>query len=285
MKTTAVANQKGGVGKSFVGGHLAHFISGRIHRRTLAIDIDHQGNLTKPLRGSGKAAVTNFTSSALFHHSWADLQKQGATIPEGDLVLIPSDDDLMLLERQPDKHNRFATNFRNFILSQGESFAACIVDTNPNPDIRLVTALCSSDYVLSPIQLNQEAIDGIAALLTHHRVGVKKIRATLNPKLELIGLLPNLVEGTPFQKKNFADIVTNYAGLLIPIQTAQPKIDPETGRPLVRFAFVPKRSAIAEAQASGERLWEMAKSAARDTWREIEPTFAAIASRMKVELQ
>ncbi len=42
-------------------------------------------------------------------------------------------------------------------------------------------------------------------------------------------------------------------------------------------AFIPKRSAIAEAQASGEVLWEMKRTAARDTWKEIEPSIARIA--------
>ena len=45
------------------------------------------------------------------------------------------------------------------------AFDVCVIDTNPNPDIRLIAALASADFVLSPIQLNQEAIDGVRALL------------------------------------------------------------------------------------------------------------------------
>ena len=45
-----------------------------------------------------------------------------------------------------------------------------MIDTHPNPDIRLIAALASADFVLSPIQLNQEAVDGVKALLTHPRV-------------------------------------------------------------------------------------------------------------------
>jgi chromosome partitioning protein len=295
MKSMVVGNQKGGVGKSAVGVQLVHHTSGRLGHRTLAIDNDHQGNFSKPLRNSGKAAVANFTSSQLFEKSWPELQAEGAKIPEGNLVLIPSDDNLLLLERQGDKHNLFATNFRNFIASQQEAFAACFIDTNPNPDIRVVSSLIAAQYVLSPIQLNQEAIDGIGGLLSHPRVGVLKIQRTLNPSLVLIGLLPNLVLPTPFQKKNFRDIVRLYAKYLIEIPQANPEIDPETGLPKKRFAFIPNRSAIAEAQATGERLWEMKKPAhgqktsetahqsARDTWREIEPALATIVSRMKIE--
>jgi chromosome partitioning protein len=284
MKSMVVGNQKGGVGKSAVGVQLVHHTSGRLGHRTLAIDNDHQGNFSKPLRNSGKAAVANFTSSQLFQYSWPELQARGAKIPDGDLVLIPSDDNLLLLERQGEKqHNLFATNFRNFIASQRDAFAACFIDTNPNPDIRLVSSLIAVQFVLSPIQLNQEAIDGIGGLLNHPRVGVHKIQRTLNKTLELIGLLPNLVEPVPFQKINFRDIVAKYASYLIEIEQANPEIDPETGMPKKRFAFIPKRSAIAEAQATGERLWEMKKPAGRDTWREIEPAIATIVSRMKIE--
>lgn len=52
--------------------------------------------------------------------------------------------------------------------------------------IRVIAALVSADFVLSPIQLiqlNQEAMDGVSALLNHDRVGLRKIKAALNPKL------------------------------------------------------------------------------------------------------
>jgi chromosome partitioning protein len=143
----------------------------------------------------------------------------------------------------------------------------CIVDTNPNPDIRMIATLVSADFVLSPIQLNQEAVDGVRALLTHSRVGVYKIKALLNPKLEFIGLLPTMVEATPFQRANFRQLIERYMSLMIRI-----------GDGPGHLAAIPKRSAIAEAQSTGEVLWEMKKTAARDAWREIEPTIVHIAS-------
>lgn len=274
MQTLTVANQKGGVGKTANACILTHHLV-RGGNRTLAIDLDHQRNFTKTMLASGKAVVTRMCSSQLLEHPWQLLKSQGASLPEGDLVLIPADPDmLMLLERQQARHNAFATNFRNFLQSQQNDFQACIIDTNPNPDIRMLCALIGSNHVLSPIQLNQEAIDGIGSLLHHKRVGIEKIRATLNPDLELIGLLPSLVKPSPFQRDNFADIVRKYASELI--RTKNPE------RP---YAYVPDRSVIAEVQASGELLWEMKKTAGRDTWREIEPAFTAIVGRMKLKMQ
>jgi len=93
-------------------------------------------------------------------------------------------------------------------------------------------------FVLSPIQLNQEAIEGVNGMLNHDRVGVRKIKAILNPELQLIGLLPTMVEPTPFQRANFVQIIKQYHALLI-------RIGPGPGE----FASIPRRFAMAAAQA------------------------------------
>ena len=264
MKTITIANQKGGVGKSAVARLLAHYLV-RIGRRVLTVDLDHQANLSEPLKLSQRAEVASCTASHLF-------SGESVTLPEeASLVLVPADaEGLLGLERQPDRHNDFATAFRGFLRSQVGRFDACIIDTNPNPDIRLVCALVSSNYVLSPIQLNQEAIAGIVGLVNHPRVGIQRFKKQLNPALELLGILPTLVEPTPFQKDNFAQLSAQYAHLLIRHSDGN------------GFAAIPKRSVIAEAQATGALLWEMKKSSARETWREIEPTLRTLAARLSL---
>jgi chromosome partitioning protein len=261
MKTLVLANQKGGVGKSAVATLLAHYLA-QHGQRVLAIDLDHQGNFSKPLRLSGRAVSAPVTADLL-------LTTAVTTMPHAQLVLVPSDRALLGLERQPTLHTPFARNLRAFLLAVDRHFDVCIVDTNPNPDIRVIAALASADFVLSPIQLNQEAMDGVSGLLNHERVGVRKIKAVLNPKLQLIGLLPTLVEPTPFQKANFVQIIEQYRSLLIPVG-ARPG----------EFAYVPRRSAIAEAQAHGDVLWEMKRTAARDAYKEIEPSLTRLAATL-----
>jgi chromosome partitioning protein len=68
------------------------------------------------------------------------------------------------------------------------------------------TAAQTGDFVRSPIQLNQEAIDGIGLLRNHHRYGYRKVKQALNHDPDLIGLLPNVVERTPFQRQNFKQL-------------------------------------------------------------------------------
>ena len=258
MKTLVLANHKGGVGKSAVATLLAHFFVQR-SLRVLAIDLDHQGNFSNPLQLSGRATVAPVGAHAAMATSVSSL-------PSASMVLVPSERDLIGLERQSALHTPFARNLRMFLTAMDRQFDVCVIDTNPNPDIRLIAALASTDFVLSPVQLTQEALDGLSALLNHERVGLRKIKAVLNPKLRLIGLLPSMVEATPFQKANFVHVVQHYRSLMIPLSDRVGDI-----------ASLPKRTAIAEAQAAGAVLWEVKKTAARDAWKEIEPSLMRIA--------
>jgi chromosome partitioning protein len=187
------------------------------------------------------------------------------SLPAAPFVLVPSDRALLGLERQPEQHTPMARRLRAFLAAADGAFDLCVIDTNPNPDIRVIAALASADWVLSPIQLNQEAMDGVSGLLNHDRVGLRKVKAVLNPKLALVGLLPTMVEATPYQRANFIQVVQAWHALLI-----------RTGAAPGAFASIPRRACIAEAQSEGTPLWALKKSAAREAWREIEPSLARI---------
>lgn len=265
MKTLVLANQKGGVGKSAIATQLAYHLS-KAGQRVLFVDLDHQRNSTAALVKSGLVAAASFNGTELLS---ADGDR---ALPDSPFVLVPGDDNLSLLERQAQEHNRFVNRLSGFLKSNAQAFDVCLIDTNPNPDIRYASALVVSDYVLSPIQLNQEALAGIGALLTHSRYGYRKIKQTINAKLDLIGILPNMVEATPFQKANFEQLAKAHSQLLIPNGNGG-------------FAFLPKRSAVAEAQASGAPLYSIKKTAARDAWLEMKAVFDVIANHMKLELK
>jgi len=258
MKTLVLANQKGGVGKSAVATLLAQYFV-KTGLRVLAVDLDHQGNTTNAIQRSQRACVAEVKTDAL-------LATMSADVPRERYVLVPSGQGLVFLERQATLHNAFAHNFRAFVQMVDDRFDVCVVDTNPSPDIRMVAALISADFVLSPIQLNDEAIQGVRALYADPRAGIPNIKARLNPKLQLIGVLPTMVEATPFQKRNFKVLIEKYLSLMI-------RMGPEGER----LASIPKRSAIAEAQGDGQLLWEMKKTAAREAWIEIEPVLRHLA--------
>jgi chromosome partitioning protein len=264
MKTLVLANQKGGVGKSAVAVQFAYFLSDVMKKRVLVIDFDHQRNTSKALKTGQLATVSRITSSQLLTS-----KVDAASVEHADFVLVAGDSELIKMEKQAAEHNKFATNLFNFLNEVDDRFDVCVIDTNPNPDIRQLASLVVSDYVLSPIQLNQEAIDGIGDLLNHDAIGIRKIKATINKKLELIGILPNLVEPTPFQRDNFRDLSTAFAKLLIPMDKG--------------FAAIKKTTAIPEAQAVGLPVWKLGKTSAREAWAQIKPVFLKIATQMGVE--
>jgi len=263
MKTLVLANQKGGVGKSAVVVQFAYFLTLLCNKRVLVIDFDHQRNTSKAIRTGGLASVASITSSTI-------LKTKTTEIEHAEFVLIPGDPDLLKMEKQAAAHNTFATHLYTFLDAVSDQFDVCLIDTNPNPDIRQLAALVVSDFVLSPLQLNQEAIDGIGDLLNHENIGIRKIQATINKKLQLIGILPNLVEPTPFQRDNFRDLSQAFAKLLIPLEAGG-------------FAAIKKTTAIPEAQAAGVPVWKLSKTSAREAWNQMRPTFTKIAQIMGVE--
>ncbi|WLI91088.1 ParA family protein [Massilia sp. R2A-15] len=276
MKTMALANQKGGVGKSFVATQLAFFLAER-GKRVLHLDLDHQRNSSVPLIKSGLARLAGCAASDV-------LQGPVTALIDFPFVVVSGDVRLSGLERQPEHHNSYVANLRGFLDAVGAQFDVCVIDTNPNPDIRYAAALICADCVLSPVQLNQEALDGIGSLLRHPRYGVHKVRDLMNPKLDLIGLLPNMVEATPFQRANLTQLLQAHPQLLISLPGE-----------LLRYAFIQTRTAIAEAQAAGVPLWQLRhasvsgqgkvgagslRTAAREAWREVRPVFEEIERRI-----
>jgi chromosome partitioning protein len=257
MKTLVLANQKGGVGKSAVASLLTYYFV-QHGRRVLAIDLDHQGNFTKPITLSGRGVVAAISSDQVFVAS--DL-----ALPKERFVIVPAGDGLLLLERKEDLHTPYARAFRAFLKRVDGDFDVCVVDTNPSPDIRLISALASADFVLSPIQLTQESVDGVRALLLHPRIGILKIKALLNQKLNFIGLLPTMVEATNFQRDILAVLLERHPNLMIRMASGN------------RLARIPKRAAISEAQADGLVLWEVKGPNARNAWADIKPSIEHIA--------
>jgi chromosome partitioning protein len=186
------------------------------------------------------------------------------------ILLVEANDALMKVDKRGESHNAFAGNFNHYLSTQAEYYDLCIIDTNPNPDIRMLSALVSTDYVLSPIQLNQEAIDGIGELLNNPTVGLNKIRKAINPNLTFLGLLPNLVEPTPFQKNNLKILSENFGKLLFKHEKGG-------------FCAVKRSTAIPEAQALGSPLWLIPKTSARDSSKNLNRIFDTLLSVMELD--
>ncbi|MBB2981426.1 ParA family protein [Paraburkholderia tropica] len=258
MKTLAIWTQKGGVGKTALACQLAYVLRARGHR-VLVIDLDSQGNAGAALLRAERAVALAMTAASLLMNG-----NLAAVLPDIAFAVIRATPELVRIPEQPDEFDRFHTNLQTNLARIAPAFDVCLIDCPPSDDLRVLLALTVADFVLSPIQLNQEAIEGIVRTLRGTR-GVERIREKFNPSLQFLGIVPNMVEATALQKRNFIEVLESFGRYLV--------MDGR-GNPL----RVLRRSSIAEAQELGVALPELgrSKTAARDAWVELAPVLNRI---------
>lgn len=262
MKCLAVMNEKGGVGKSMVACQFAFFEALKRSRRVLVIDLDQQKNTSHCLAESGKATVAKVTASdvLMYAHTLSEEERKSP------FVLIEGDAGLSGLERHGEQyHNRFVANLYTVLSGLENDFDLCIIDTNPSPDCRAWSALCIATHCVAPVELKREALDGVFELFNKVQ-GAKEV----NPAIEFVGLIPNLVENKPFQKQNMAMLLKNARNAVLFHASG-------------KVAFLANRTAFAEAQSESRPAWEFQKSADKKPWLELREVFLTLDERIMKE--
>lgn len=246
MKTLAVANQKGGVGKTTLVVHLAHYLA-ELGNRVLVIDLDSQRNASTSLPGyqCGVKSDALFASTPVH---WPVATDKNITLIEGSNALVDID-------------AAGAGVINQFIRQLGtlpDRFDVCLIDTPPGPGLRTSAALIFADFAVSPIDLDQYSIDGITSLMQT----MAGIRQRYNPKLNFIGMLPSRVNThAPAQKQGLAALLKHYPDRVIP-------------------AVISLRSSVGEAAAERVPVWSINKSAAREAGREMKAALSVIVKRI-----
>lgn len=190
MKTIAIANQKGGVGKTTVARNLAFFAIER-GLRVLCVDLDPQKNFSKTLRALRERTVgdqgdelQSLTGSALFDGDAIELQP----LPCGEFAaLVAADRELVDVASRPleDLHAPRAA-----LAKLAKDFDVCIIDTAPTLGNPLYAALIAADFVVCPCTMDQDAIDGLGDLF-EDIARVQQLE--WNADLVTLGLLANRV--------------------------------------------------------------------------------------------
>jgi len=177
----AIANQKGGVGKTTTAINLAASLAAA-DMRTLIVDLDPQANATSGL-GVRKGSYAKSTYDVLVHGEALESILHATELES--LFLAPASRELvgttMELSQRDDRHRRLASVVGPVI----ESYDFILVDCPPSLDLLTVNALVAAHSVLIPIQCEYFALEGVSELM----MTVQQIRRAGNPHLEIEGVL------------------------------------------------------------------------------------------------
>ncbi|HSM69509.1 MAG TPA: AAA family ATPase [Xanthomonadales bacterium] len=245
----AVANQKGGVGKTTSCVNLAAALAD-MHYRTLLVDLDAQGNATVGCgvdpRALDKSAFDVMSGACTLAEATLRLDELG-------FDLLPSNSDLTAAEiglmREEDREFRL----RSALEPVAAQYGWIIIDCPPSLNMLTLNALTAANSVLIPIQCEYYALEGLASLIET----IEQVRASVNPGLEIEGLLRTMFDVRNKLSSAVSDqLMENFGDLvyrtLVPrnVRVAEA---PSYGLPVLRYD-PGSRGALAYIGLAGEIL-------------------------------
>ena len=229
-KIMAIANQKGGVGKTTtavnLSASLAHF-----DKRILLVDCDPQGNATGGF-GINKSTVNKTVYDILIHNTDAKYAMQmtpyGVTVIPANINLAGAEIEMVNLIARETKMKAALDKVRN-------DYDFILIDCPPSLGLLTVNALTAADSIIIPIQCEFYALEGVAQLLNT----IDIVRSSLNPLLAFEGLVMTMFDiRTNLSRQVVEEVKNNFGGLvydtIIP-RSVRLSEAPSYGKPIIAY--------------------------------------------------
>ena len=231
MKLLAIANQKGGVGKTTTAVNLSTCLAVK-GKRVLLIDLDPQGNATSALGLEGTAGKSLY--QALIGH--ADIKQKIVPTRFACLSMIPADLDLAGAEIEVARLDDHLTRLRDVLagLSQESGYDYLFLDCPPSLGILMTNALAAAHQLLIPLQCEYFALEGLSKIV--HLVN--QIRA-VNEGLSIGGIIMTMYDARTNLSQQVVNEVRQHFPNLV-YQTIIPRTvrlgeAPSFGKPIIEY--------------------------------------------------
>jgi chromosome partitioning protein len=225
----AIANQKGGVGKTTTAINLGACLA-VAEKKTLVIDTDPQGNAT-----SGLGIVKDTLKRSIYDVLTDDFPLADAVVPHVHfpyLDVVPATRDLVGVEVELVNRKGREGILRAALAAVRDQYEYILIDCPPSLGLLTLNTMAAADSVLIPIQCEFYALEGLSQLLNT----VTLVQGSLNPALQIEGVLMTMYDGRLNLSRQVADEAKEYFG------------------PKVYRTTIPRNVRIAEAPSFGKPI-------------------------------